>query len=123
MLLISSQEFTIGTIADNHFILSFLVLLTCTNLYSQQYSSINNENFALGFGLVIPANIDDYGIYNKVGIESSFILNKLLFNITATLGWEVGENKYGSGGLSDKHTLLGATIGYLTPYKKITVVR
>ena len=75
----------------------------------------------MGIGLVIPNSLEDGGVYDKVGFESSFIFNKLLLYIDVTLGPTVGENRYGSGGLSNNHSLIGSTIGYITTYKKIAI--
>ena len=101
----------------------FLFLLISMNSFSQSYQSNYVEDilFGVGLGLSAPKSIDNTGVYKNIAIEGNIQFQKFIFNASIGLGWNVGENKYGSGGLSNKHSTTGVNAGYIFPYKRIGI--
>lgn len=82
---------------------------------------MEDVTFAVGFGLSKAKNIDETGRYRNVAIDGSVMVKRFLFNMSASPGWNVRESEYGSGGLSDKHSLIGINFGYIIPHQKFAI--
>ena len=101
----------------------FILLSFSMNSYCQSYDSNYMENltFGVGIGLTKSSKIDKAGDYRNIALDGGILVKRFLFNMTAGFGWNVGENRYGSGGLSNKHSLSGFSAGYLFPYERFAI--